>query len=736
MQKEEATLERRDPSAAADAGDEAWIGVAARAVDVAEHLGPVLQLTREQFLQVILLAQGRFQEFLRAKNDDRIALLRALFGTERFERFEAELAGRARALAEVVGTAAKALDADLARLAELASEEAPDGAGTEWALAVAERAAAAAATADAAVVAAQAALADADRAAAEAVAVAALQARRDQARAALERLDAERPQVERAIRRRDDAVRVLPVLPELDRAARARSAMATAAATLQQAQAALPGLESDPAAAADRTGSLLGALDAPLAEERALPDLLAAADRAELAVRAARAEQADAEQAAAAFPERRSTLLATRGVASDLAALEPERGEALTRARAAATAARAAASMRQQADTAAVALLSALDAERAAGDRVRAVVAARSANAAGLLAAMLHDGEACAVCGSTTHPAPASHTDAVGDEDVELAQTAQDAAVATRVRAAQADSGLRSTLATAIAESEGSRRRTPESAVAGAVVQLGAARGRPRDRRAGGPGARRPRSRGAHDHRGDRDRTCCRRDRAETATSARTAATASGSRVEQARAGAESVALRVAALRERSRLLRALVSATAASESAGVALEDAEAAAEHALEDAGIPDEETARAVALPAAERLALEERLQRHAEARAAANATLRGPRGRLRTRRSGRCERLDRGEGAGAAGARGRGRRPAPPRSTARTAPRVWRLGSAPPTRRSAGIARSSRCWLRSQRSSAATGATTVGCDWRAMCWPRASSRSSRPRTPGSR
>ena len=104
VQKEEATLERRDPSAADDA-DAPWIGVAARAVDVAEHLGPVLQLTREQFLQVILLAQGRFQEFLRAKNDDRVALLRALFGTERFERFEAELAGRARALAEVVGTA-------------------------------------------------------------------------------------------------------------------------------------------------------------------------------------------------------------------------------------------------------------------------------------------------------------------------------------------------------------------------------------------------------------------------------------------------------------------------------------------------------------------------------------------------------------------------------------------------------------------------------------------------------
>ena len=84
LQKEQAELAHWDGVA--------WQVVAARAVDVAEHLEPVLQLTRGQFLQVILLAQGRFQEFLQARSEDRLALLRTLFGTERFALFEREIA--------------------------------------------------------------------------------------------------------------------------------------------------------------------------------------------------------------------------------------------------------------------------------------------------------------------------------------------------------------------------------------------------------------------------------------------------------------------------------------------------------------------------------------------------------------------------------------------------------------------------------------------------------------------
>ncbi len=50
--------------------DAGWVGRAARAVDVAGELDEILQLSREQFLQVILLAQNRFSEFLLAGSRD------------------------------------------------------------------------------------------------------------------------------------------------------------------------------------------------------------------------------------------------------------------------------------------------------------------------------------------------------------------------------------------------------------------------------------------------------------------------------------------------------------------------------------------------------------------------------------------------------------------------------------------------------------------------------------------
>ena len=142
-----ATLERWDPAAATGSADGGWVGVAARPVDVAEHLAPILRLTREQFLQVILLAQGRFQEFLKARSEERLGLLRALFGTERFARFEAEVAERAKTLEQRVGGRVAALRADTDRLAALAGEEPPADAEASWA---ADRAAGLATVADAA----------------------------------------------------------------------------------------------------------------------------------------------------------------------------------------------------------------------------------------------------------------------------------------------------------------------------------------------------------------------------------------------------------------------------------------------------------------------------------------------------------------------------------------------------------------------------------------------------------
>ena len=78
-------------------GDE-WQGMSARAVDVGRDLDRILGLSKDQFLQVILLAQNRFQKFLKSTNDERQSVLRTLFGTRRFERIESILVERRKAL--------------------------------------------------------------------------------------------------------------------------------------------------------------------------------------------------------------------------------------------------------------------------------------------------------------------------------------------------------------------------------------------------------------------------------------------------------------------------------------------------------------------------------------------------------------------------------------------------------------------------------------------------------------
>ena len=71
--------------------DGEWIGRSARPVDVARDLDEILGLNQQQFLQVILLAQNRFAEFLHAKNDERQRLLRRLFGTRTYEDYQSAL---------------------------------------------------------------------------------------------------------------------------------------------------------------------------------------------------------------------------------------------------------------------------------------------------------------------------------------------------------------------------------------------------------------------------------------------------------------------------------------------------------------------------------------------------------------------------------------------------------------------------------------------------------------------
>ncbi|MGO1770280.1 MAG: AAA family ATPase, partial [Microbacterium sp.] len=103
-----------------------WVGRAARPVDVGHLVDEIVGLSRQQFLQVILLAQGRFARFLLARNDERQRLLRSLFDTKRFEDYEQELAERSRAARERIDDGERDLVARLEHAEGLGAEARSD----------------------------------------------------------------------------------------------------------------------------------------------------------------------------------------------------------------------------------------------------------------------------------------------------------------------------------------------------------------------------------------------------------------------------------------------------------------------------------------------------------------------------------------------------------------------------------------------------------------------------------
>jgi exonuclease SbcC len=87
-----ASLERLD-------GDER-LPEASGSRDVTRRCRDLVGLTSEQFQQVVLLPQGRFERVLNAESAERRDLLRTLFGAEIFKRAEELLADRAKAARE------------------------------------------------------------------------------------------------------------------------------------------------------------------------------------------------------------------------------------------------------------------------------------------------------------------------------------------------------------------------------------------------------------------------------------------------------------------------------------------------------------------------------------------------------------------------------------------------------------------------------------------------------------
>ncbi|MGW9737881.1 DNA repair protein SbcC/Rad50 [Micrococcus sp. 140720015-1] len=447
-----------------------WTAPLTRADEVGQQIAAVLHLDAEQFMQVVLLPQGQFAQFLTAKSDERRVLLRRLFGTQRFDGVEENLRVETARLDTAV-----AVDADVARTARAQLAEAlHEALGPDWhapepspdtddrvlALA-AERAGRAHEDARAGLATARAAEQRARVTARE------LETRgRDLAAAeawASRRRDHDAEAETAAARRRavDAHERAGRVLAAAQRATAAADAAGTASETVTEA---LAHVEDEPTAAAWLAAARAdGAADAP-ASRQALGEAERAAEAVARAVQD-RARMGELEQEAAAAAERRAEIGRDRAalvesrpereaaVAAHRAAVErgTERlgareavDRAVSEAAARRTAAEAAAARAVEAETAARAHREAQERRREAAERHVGLLRVRYEQAASDLAERLVPGEPCAVCGSPEHPAPAATADTTVTEvdvrDAEQARTAADRAATdaeTALRAAE-----------------------------------------------------------------------------------------------------------------------------------------------------------------------------------------------------------------------------------------------------------------------------------------------------------
>ncbi|MBI5494437.1 MAG: SMC family ATPase [Deltaproteobacteria bacterium] len=424
-------------------GPEAPRTVASGADAVGEHIGALLGLPCEAFLQAVLLPQGEFARFLGSSGRERRAILRDLVGVGQFEAMrQAAERRRAAAAAPAVQLQAR-LEGDLG------------GATPETAAAAAARV-----TALAGQVAAASAEVEQLQAAHEGLA---------RARAAFEVLCAARATLRAAAedaaavleagRRLEGAARAEPCRGVLEADQRAAGACAAAEADLVTTEAELRALRAESARAEDaladveRDAQALPGLRARVAALDSLRGFLAARDRAWERLFGLRRERAAAQDALreAEAAQERAGLAATRAHAAleteqraldpgdDPAAererLDPLRGVVAELARtsgalAAAEGAREDARARheqeaaqcQRAEEAARAGERAADEARTARDHLRAHAAAAA------LRATLVPGAACPVCGA-----------AVGAlRDADAAEPGDGAARAAEARCAEA----------------------------------------------------------------------------------------------------------------------------------------------------------------------------------------------------------------------------------------------------------------------------------------------------------
>ncbi|RFA08612.1 hypothetical protein B7R54_04740 [Subtercola boreus] len=644
------------PTGSAESTDAGWRGIAAKPVDVGRHMSEILPLKADQFLQVILLAQNRFQQFLLAKTDERRALLRTLFGTSRFEAFEKSLAEQSRALTARVADARQSIhvratqaagiaEAALAQEAEAAEGSAlsrtpiavPADPSPEWFSGLladvvtlrdeaSERAGISAA-----------AFESADRVHTSELEVLRRQLKRDATAETLAALQAETPEIEDLRASIEGANRAARVWPQIEARRAAERALAGAQAAESAARerwalfSAGPGGDSVAAlrAAVEDLVVERGSLDGALSDEKRV-DELAGELRAHTATRADVAARIGAlEHRVGGFPaeltalgERLEAAQVEAGRLPDLRLEQESLEEALAAGR--------------RADSSAAELTDALLAQKAASSAhleaarlVDTLLARRLAGHAAELAGGLVEGVPCSVCGSTEHPQPAeSDAEPVTEADTDRAQRLRATCQATLAEADDRVAALGRTLADDRAAARGSSSaellKLLEAASArvdraAEAVRLAAALTAERD--------------GVESRRTEAE-TALRQLRDELAgvqssyTAAETSLALLSLRVLELRGGFDSVSARArevdAWLASARALEAALVETAANRERLGRAVE-AEA---ELLAELDFPSSDAAEQARLTPAEQATRETRVRRHSDGLAAAAALLADP------------------------------------------------------------------------------------------------------------
>ncbi|WP_341358759.1 SMC family ATPase [Georgenia sp. M64] len=646
--------------------------VSAHVQEVGTELSRIVVLDRAQFTQTVVLPQGQFASFLRARPEDRRTVLQDVFGTEIYERLQRTLAEMARdtraaverARAEVTGSARSFAEA--AQRLTAAGQEA--GAGRDDAAVQDE-----AARQDGAAVQDDAAVQDEStrrvldaaaamdhralcritaetRSAARRV-VDAAAALREETRVAEERartrLHAEEQLADLVERRRillaeqetlaarDGAVAaevarldlarraasVAPVLVLLDRA---RRSLVEADETCERLDL---GPDAD-LASLDDVDDLRAAHDAATAELGSLSALVTLEDG--LAARgtglsAARAQH-EADTVAYALaqnllderPAARELLVETMSAFRDAGAAHAEAQAAATNARARVNAATEAAHRSRDLAAAEVEMADRAAAAVRAADAEHAARRRWVAGMAGALAGELVPDAACPVCGSVEHPAPAELSPEHATEDEVAAATAvREAADEVLVRARTRVAGLREQLAGLHHLAGG--------------LDVAAARAALEDAERAVADAKAAIYRSAEldqelaDHDAETARLTAELGRAQSALAVETERLeqlAARLREDQARCAlacgpAGSVAERARALERRATTALALLDAILERRSATLARDDALAQLERALSETGLRDAETAHRGALPPDERTRLEQSVRRHESA-----------------------------------------------------------------------------------------------------------------------